>query len=193
MGHAKLKAKLNIDDYIEGEEVSPVRHEYLYGEVYAMAGVSQSHSRITRNLVNRLSSHLGDSPCEAYSENIKVHPSPEVFYYPDVIVTSEGDFKNKFVCDEPKLIIEVTSPSTIQIDRREKLFAYQKMASVQEIVVVDQEKIKIELHRRLAEGQWITYFFNENDSEFDLQSVDMKIEVSAVYSRVTFGIPESVE
>ncbi|MEQ1604475.1 MAG: Uma2 family endonuclease [Pyrinomonadaceae bacterium] len=189
MGYAKLKAKLSIDDYFEGEEMSPVRHEYLYGEVYAMAGVSQNHSRITRNLLNLLSSHLKDSRCEAYSENLKVQPSAEVFYYPDIVVTCEGDFKNKFVCQEPKLIIEVTSPSTIQIDRREKLFAYQKMACVQEVVVIDQERVKIELHRRLADGQWITYFFSDTDTELDFQSVGMNLDVSAVYSRVTF-VPE---
>lgn len=189
MGYAKLKAKLSIDEYFDGEEISPIRHEYLYGEVYAMAGVSQNHGRITRNLLNLLSSHLAGSRCEAFSENIKVNPSAEVFYYPDVIVTCEGDFKNKFVCEEPKLIIEVTSPSTIQIDRREKLFAYKNMSSVHEIVIIDQGKVKIEVHRRLAEGQWVTYFFSDNDRELDLESVDMKLDVLSVYSRVTF-IPE---
>ena len=189
MGYAKLKAKLSIDEYLEGEEISPVRHEYLYGEVYAMAGTSQNHARIAGNLFNLLSSHLSGSPCEAYSENIKVHPSDDVFYYPDVIVTCEGDFENKFVCEEPKLIIEVTSPSTIQIDRREKLFAYQKMPSVSEVVIIDQEKALIELHRRQPDGRWITYFFNDTDREFDLTSVDMTLNVSDVYARVTF-IPE---
>lgn len=186
MGYAKLKAKLSVKEYLEGEEISPVRHEYVYGEVYAMAGVSQNHNRITGNLFTLLSSHLAGSSCEVYSENIKVNPSPEVFYYPDLIVTCEGNFKNKFVCAEPKLIIEVTSPSTIQIDRREKLAAYQKMESVQEVVVIDQEKVRIELHRRLATGQWITYFFSDNDKELDFESVGMNLEVSDVYSRVNF-------
>ena len=193
MGYAKLKGKLSVEDYLEGEEISTIRHEFFHGEVYAMAGVSQNHSRITRNLLNLLSSHLKDSACEAYAENIKVHPSDDVYYYPDIVVTCEGEFKNKFVCEEPKLIIEVTSPSTIQIDRREKLAAYQKMESVQEVVVIDQEKVRIELHRRLATGQWITYFFSDRDKELDFESVGMDLDVSDVYARVNFTPDSSPE
>ena len=193
MGYAKLKVKLNVDEYLNGEEMSPIRHEYLYGEVYAMAGTSQNHSRITRNLLNWFSQHLSDSRCEAYSENIKVRPADDVFYYSDIIVTCEGDFKNKFVCEEPKLVIEVTSPSTVQIDRREKLFAYQKMPSVQEIVIVDQEKIAIESHRRQADGRWITYYFNDSDIEFDFQSVGTTLQISELYRRVKFGVPQVID
>ena len=186
MGHAKLKADLDIDEYFKGEELSPVRHEYLYGKVYAMAGTSQNHNRIIRNFSNRLFNGLLDSPCEVYSENIKVSPSEEVFYYPDVIVTCEGDFKNKYVCESPALIVEVTSPSTAQTDRREKLFAYQKIPSVHEIVIVDQELISIELHRRQPDGRWATYHFDESDAEFYLESVDQTFQVAEVYERVLF-------
>ena len=133
MGYAKLKANLEIDEYFKGEEVSPIRHEFLYGKVYAMAVRSQNHNRIIRNVSNRLFNRLSDSPCEVYVENIKVCPSEDVYYYPDVIVTCEGEFKNKYVCDSPTLIVEVTSPSTAQTDRREKLFAYQKMPTVLEV------------------------------------------------------------
>ncbi|CAN5578467.1 Uma2 family endonuclease [soil metagenome] len=181
MGHAKLKADLAIDEYLKGEELSPIRHEYLYGKVYAMAGTSQNHNRIIRNFSNRLFNALSKSPCEVYSENIKVSPSEEIFYYPDVIVTCEGEFKNKYVCDSPTLIVEVTSPSTAQTDRREKLFAYQKIASVHEIVIVDQELIAIELHRRLPDGKWAAYNFDESDLEFYLESVDLTLHVSEVY------------
>ncbi len=187
MGLAKLQAKLDIGDYFEGEEKSPIRHEFLYGKVYAMSGTSQNHNRIIRNVSNRLFNHLSNSPCETYVENIKVSPSEEVYYYPDVIVTCEGEFENKYVCESPTLIIEVTSPSTAQTDRREKLFAYQKMPSVLEIVIIDQEKIAIDLHRKQLDGQWVSYSFDESDAEFDLESVDLTFQLSDVYERVLFN------
>lgn len=186
MGQVKLKANLDVDEYFKGEEQSPVRHEFLYGKVYAMAGTSQNHNRIIRNVSNRLFNHLSGSPCETYVENIKVSPSEEVYYYPDVIVTCEGEFENKYVCSSPTLIVEVTSPSTAQTDRRENLFAYQKMPSVLEVLIIDQEKVAIELHRKQPDGRWASYHFDESDTDFDLESVDLTFKILEVYERVLF-------
>jgi len=187
MGQVKLKTNLDVDEYFRGEELSPIRHEFLYGKVYAMAGTSQNHSRIIRNVFGRVYNHLSDSHCEVYVENIKVSPSEEVYYYPDIIVTCEGDFENKYLCSSPELIVEVTSPSTAQIDRREKLFAYQKMPSVIEIVIIDQEMISIELHRRQPDGLWGSYYFEESDTEFYAESVDLTFQIAQVYERVLFN------
>ena len=186
MGLAKLKTKISVEDYLEGEEISEIKYEYIEGVVYAMAGTSQNHSRITGNTFNALFNYLRNSPCETYSENIKVCTHEEVFYYPDILVTCEGEFKNKYYCEEPILIIEIISPSTAQIDRREKLRAYQQMPSVQEYVIVEQEKISVEIHRRQPDGRWITYFFTRTDTEFTLESVDLTLELAEVYRRVVF-------
>ncbi len=96
MALAKLKTKISVENYLDGEEISDVKYEYFDGEVYAIAGTSQNHNRIARNIVNALSNHLQDSPCETYIENIKVRASEDVFYYPDILVTCEGKFKNKY-------------------------------------------------------------------------------------------------
>jgi len=186
MGLAKLKTKITIEEYLNVEEISDIKYEYIDGEVYAMAGVSQSHSRITRNFLNALTNHLRDSDCEPYSENIKVRAEEATFYYPDILVTCEGEFNNKYFAEEPILIAEVISPSTKQIDRREKLHAYRDMPSVIEYVIVEQEKIEIEVHRRQTDGNWITHFFTDTDTEFTLESVDLTLQLSEVYRRVTF-------
>lgn len=185
MGLAKLKTKISFEEYLKGEEISDVRYEYVDGEVYAMAGVSQSHSRITGNIFTSLSNHLRDSDCEPYSENIKVR-AEAAFYYPDILVSCEGEFNNKYFSEEPILIVEVISPSTERIDRHEKLHAYRDMPSVVEYVIVKQEKMEIEIHRRQPDGNWITYFYAENDVEFILESVDLTLQLSEVYRRVTF-------
>ncbi len=186
MGYAKLKAKISVEDYISGEEISQIRHEFLDGEVYAMAGASQNHNRIAMNFSNTLSRHLENSLCETYAEGMRVKAAENIFYYPDVLVTCEGNFKNPYFCETPVLIIEVTSPSTIQIDRREKLLAYQQMPSVQEYLVVSQDQIAVEIHRRQSDGRWITYYFDRNDEDFTLESVDLKILLTDVYRRVAF-------
>lgn len=186
MGYAKLKAQISIEDYISGEEISQIRHEFIDGEVYAMAGASKNHNRIAMNLSNALSRHLENSPCEPYAEGLKVKTAENVFYYPDVLVTCEGNSSNPYYSDAPTLIVEVTSPSTAQIDRREKLRAYQQMPSVLEYVLVDQEMIAVEIHRRQPDGRWITYFFDRNDEDFKLESVDLILPLADVYRRVNF-------
>ncbi len=186
MGHAKLKTKLSIDDYLEGEEISQIRYEYIHGEVYAMAGVSQSHGRIAGNFFAKIFAGLSGSQCEVYFENTKVRPSENVLYYPDLLVTCEGDFDNKYICEFPVLIVEVTSPSTERIDRLEKLPAYKAMSSVSEIVIVDQNQHSVELNRRGSDGEWTLEFFDNPDEEFHLITVDLNIKVGDIYARVVF-------
>ena len=186
MGLLKLKTKISVEDYLEGEKISPVKYEYVEGEVYAMAGTSDNHSRICINLTTVLSIHLRDSKCEPFAGETKVRVTSKVYYYPDVLVSCEDDPENPYFRNAPILIIEVTSPSTAHIDRREKLLFYQQMPSVQEYAVVDQHKINIELHRRQSNGGWITYYFDESDAEIEFQSVKLTLPISEIYRRVRF-------
>lgn len=186
MGLPKLKTKISVEDYLEAEKISPVRREYVEGEIYAMAGTSNNHSRIAINITTALSIHLRDSNCEPFAGETKVRVTKNVYYYPDVLVSCEENPENSYFCNAPILIIEVTSPSTANIDRREKLLFYQQMPSVQEYAVVDQHKIKIELHRRQSNGSWITYFFDESDDEVEFQSVGLTLPITEIYRRVRF-------
>jgi len=187
MGYAKLKTKISVEDYLAGEEISSVKYEYIYGEVYAMAGTSDNHNRIAGSIYAALHNHLRDSACEPFSGDIKVRVNPEVYYYPDVLVSCEGNPENPYFRNKPVLIIEVLSPSTQEIDRREKLLFHQQMPSVQEYTVVEQEKMHVEIHRRQPDGRWITYYFNENaDEEIEFQSVEMTLTLGEIYRRVKF-------
>ena len=187
MGLAKLKTKVSVEDYLEGERISPVKHEYVYGEVYAMAGTSDNHARIAGNIFVALSVHLRDSPCEPFASDIKVRVNPNVYYYPDILVTCEQEPEDRYFRNEPILTVEVISPSTREIDRREKLLFYQQMPSVQEYAVVEQEKMHVEIHRRQSDGRWITYYFNQNaDEEVEFQSVELKMTLGEIYRRVNF-------
>ena len=187
MGLAKLKTKISVEDYLTGEETSSIKYEYVYGEVYAMAGTSDNHNRIVRNLVTALSNHLRDSPCEPFMGDIKVRVTPNVYYYPDVLVSCEENPESPYFRNEPILIVEVISPSTQEIDRREKLLFYQQMPSVLEYAVIEQEKMLVEIHRRQPDGRWITYYFNQNaDEEVEFQSVELTMTLGEIYRRVKF-------
>jgi len=187
MGLAKLKTKISVEDYLEGEKISPVKYEFVYGEVYAMAGTSDNHNRIVNEIVAHLVFHLRDSRCEPFSGEIKVRVSPSVYYYPDVLVSCEESPENPYFRNEPILIVEVLSPSTQVIDRREKLLFYQQMPSVQEYAVIEQEKMHVEIHRRQPDGRWITYYFNQNaEEEVEFQSVELIMTLGEIYRRVKF-------
>lgn len=186
MGLAKLKTKISVEDYLAGEEISPVRYEYVYGEVYAMAGASDNHNRIAGNLYAALLNHLRNSRCEPFMTDIKVRVSPNVYYYPDVLVSCEENPEDPHFRNNPILIIEVLSTSTQEIDRREKLLFYQQMPSVREYVVVEQRRKLIEVHRRQPDGRWITYYFDRNDEEIEFQAIEMTVPLDEIYRRVRF-------
>lgn len=193
---AKLKTKISVADYLDSEMVSPVKHEFVDGEVYAMAGASDRHHRISANLFKLLDSHLEESKCEVFITDLKLKTNENTFYYPDVFVACDENPESAYHRSTPVLIIEVVSPSTRQIDRREKLHAYQQITSLQEYLVVEQDKMHIELHRRQPNGNWITHFYNESDRDItiEFQSVSLKTNVDEIYQRVNFQtFPGNVE
>jgi len=186
MGLPKLKLKTSVADYLKREKISPVRHEYVDGEVHAMAGTSDNHARIAVNITTALSIHLRDSPCEPFSGDIKVRVTSKVYYYPDVLVSCEDTPENPYFRNKPVLIVEVTSRSTKHIDRREKLLFYLQIKSLREYVIIDQDRMNVEVHRRRADGTWITYYFDEDDEAVEFASVELTLPITEIYRRVRF-------
>jgi Uma2 family endonuclease len=186
MGLPKLKTKISVEDYLESEKISPVRREYIFGEVYPRADNDANHNLIAGSILVALTTHLRDSNCEPFFSQIKVRVTKNVYYYPDILVSCEENPEDAYFRNQPILVIEVTSPSTGNIDRREKLLFYQKMPSVQEYVIVDQHRMNVEVHRRQPNGGWITYYFNEPSDEVEFQSVDLTLPIAEIYRRVRF-------
>lgn len=188
MGLAKLKTKISVENYLEGEEFGQLKHEYVHGEVYAMAGASDRHHRISANIFIKLDARLAKSNCEAFMAEMKLRADANTFYYPDVFVSCDQTRPSAFYREEPVLIVEVVSPSTRQTDRREKLRSYQQIPTVREYVIIEQDKIHLEIHRRQPDGNWITYFYNETDLDerIEFQSVDLSLTLEEIYDRVRF-------
>jgi len=124
---------VSVQEYLEGEKESPIRHEYVNGYVYAMAGASDRHNRIALNIASRLNQLLIEGPCEVFISDMKLRVSPNVYYYPDVVVCCDSPPLDAYVRSQPVLIIEVTSPTTQRIDHHEKLLASQHISGVARI------------------------------------------------------------
>lgn len=180
----KSKSKTSFEDYLDAEKISSVRHEFIDGEVHAMAAANDRHNLIAGELLAMLTVHLRESDCEPFFRDIKVRVLQNVVYYPDILVSCEPEPESRYFRNNPKLIVEITSPSTRQIDHREKLLFYLKMPSVQEYVIVDQHRMYVEVHRRQPNGGWITHYFTERDDVVEMQSVDLSFPLPDLYRRV---------
>ncbi|HVF86107.1 MAG TPA: Uma2 family endonuclease [Pyrinomonadaceae bacterium] len=177
--------RLSVADYLAGERDGAVRHEYVDGQAYAMAGASARHNRIALNIAGRLNDHPLGGGCEAFMADMKIKVAPELFYYPDVVVTCDALGGNAYFCTEPRLIVEVLSPTTERTDRHEKLAAYRSCASVWEYVSVSQDRMLIELHRRRGD-EWQVEILTGAEERCVFESVGLTLGVGDVYRNVRF-------
>ncbi|MDT5121254.1 MAG: hypothetical protein QOC96_736 [Acidobacteriota bacterium] len=189
MSLLKERFNLSIADYLAGERDGAVRHEYVSGRAYAMAGasagVSAHHNRIAGNIFARLNDHLDGADCEPFISDMKIRVSPDLYYYPDVVVTCDAPGGDAYFRTEPRLIIEVLSPTTERIDRHEKLAAYKNCPSVQEYALVSQEGMMIELHRRVGD-EWQKEIFTEPAEQCAFQSIALTMSLGDIYRNVRF-------
>ncbi len=183
MSNTAEKLKISLDDYLAGELISEIKHEYINGEVFAMAGARRAHNIIARNFIGLLFNHLRGTPCQVFGSDMKVGvltESDDCFYYPDVQVSCEQNGNENYNA-EPKLIIEILSDSTERKDRAEKFYDYRKLGSLEEYVLVAQDCMRVEIYRRRT--GWDLELLKEGDS-FQLESVELNLTVADVYQAV---------
>ena len=176
----------SVEDYLQGELVSDIKHEYINGDVYAMVGAKRAHNMIAGNLFAALHNHLRGSPCLVFGSDMKVYiktQTEDCFYYPDLQVTCSVDDKEESYNTQPKLIIEVLSDSTERRDRADKFYRYRKLTSLEEYVLVAQDIQRVEIYRRA--NAWDLELFGENEC-FCFDSVGLTLTVTEVYEGVEF-------
>lgn len=184
---------LTESEYLRLEAQSPVRNEYLAGEIFAMTGGTLRHNAIAINIAAALKNHLRGSGCTAFMADVRVRiPRHHAFYYPDVLVACSpfrsGDDWQATTIDDPKLIIEVLSASTAAIDTREKLLAYRTLPSLFEYALVSQDQARVVIHRRLGDLGWERIEFSGKEA-VDFTSTGLRIAMNEVYEGITFDSP----
>lgn len=167
-------------EYLEGEMISDIKHEYIAGEVYAMAGASRNHQRISGNVFTALREHLRNMPCEPFAADMKVKVE-NCFFYPDVLVVCNDEQGDDYYTDKPTLIVEVLSKATRRMDKSIKLTAYKALPSLMEYVLIEQDCVDIEVFRRSTNWHSEHYFLGDDVA---LESIGLTVPVSDIYQRV---------
>ena len=172
-------------DYLAYEAQSPVRHEYIAGEIFAMTGASIRHNVIALNFASALRSHLKGTPCRALIEGVKLRLRKEQsYFYPDVMVTCEDRLQEldsqEQIVEAPLVIIEILSPTTEATDRREKLRAYRTLPSLKEYLLVSQEQAQVEIYRRRGDIGWDIITYEPGDT-VEIASLELKLGMDEIY------------
>ncbi len=174
---------LTLEEYLHAEANSPIRHEYMGGYIFAMAGASEEHNLIAGNLHAWLRPHLRGSSCRVFISDMKVNIQNHIFYYPDLLVTCNQEDNHRYFKTQPTLIIEVLSESTENLDRREKLMNYQQLDSLKEYVLVSQDRIQVEVYRQETRGNWTVQILDAH-SQLTLESVGLTLTMAQIYEDV---------
>lgn len=184
----KIPTKLTPEDYLAGEQHSPIRHEFINGEIYAMAGESKHHNLITGNLYIVLRNHLRNNPsCRVFIENIKTWiktVDEERYYYPDLQVSCHASSLKEQHETSPCIIIEILSPSTERYDRADKFYAYRKLPSLQEYLLIAQDTVRVEVYR--CSTQWELEIYTDMIASVYLESIELKVALAMIYEGIIF-------
>lgn len=193
---------LTVEEYLKFEQDGEIRHEYVAGQIYAIAGASEAHNLIAGNIFALLRPHLRGSSCRAFVSDMKVKinlQQGDIFYYPDLLVTCDRDDREKYFKTNPNLIVEVLSDSTETTDKREKRINYQSLGSLQEYDLVAQQldwvwrgdlaaplaqdEIRVEIYRRDTSASWVVEILGENEL-LRLDSVGLTLTMADIYEDV---------
>jgi len=178
-----------VEEYLQGELRSDVRHEYLAGEVYAMAGAGEKHNRISLNIAFHLRAASRGKTCGVFISDMKLRiDASDSFYYPDVLVSCDPADTQSLFKRLPCLLVEVLSPCTEAIDRREKLLAYRKLPSLRHYLLVSQEQRSVQWHQRDEADQWlISDMEGSGTLMLDCPDLTVTITLDGIYEDVNLG------
>lgn len=180
-----FKPILTADGYLADEQTSDIRHEFVDGQIYAMAGAGELHNLIALNVASKLRGLVRGGPCRVFISDMKLNVVEwNAFYYPDVMVVCDAADKQPYFKQQPCLVVEVMSPSTESTDRREKMLAYRTVPSLRDYLLISQDKRRVELYRRAADGAWATAEVVEA-GDVALECVHASLSLDDIYEDVT--------
>jgi len=175
-----------VEEYLELEKTSEVRHEFVYGKLIPMSGESKDANDIALNCAIFLRQALLPKGFKVFVQSVKVQVDEQGLYrYPDVVVTPKSDDADTHIVMQPKLLIEVTSENSAARDRVTKLREYARMESLQHYLIIDQYEMLVEFYNRDGE-KWIYEIFSEPEDTVELTEFDLSLSLADIYAGIEF-------
>jgi Uma2 family endonuclease len=187
MGTAK---QMTFEEYLEFEKTSEVRHEFVDGFVFAMAGGTDNHNSIALNIAAAIRPKVRATPCRVFSSDVKLLTPSGYGYYPDVFVTCQEPNDGSLVKRLPCFISEVLSKTTSDIDRGEKWENYRKLQTLEAYILISPQKKQIEVYRRQQNEKW-QYTVVEEEGTLELPCINVPLSLAEVYEDIEFNTQES--
>jgi Uma2 family endonuclease len=180
------------EQYLVAERLSDVKHEYVAGKVYAMAGTSAAHDRIANNIIAEMRNRLRGKRCEVFSSNLRVRirlpGRAEFYYYPDALVDCSRLPNHAIYAESPTVIFEVMSAETERVDQGEKLANYRTLPSLRVYVLLNQNNPAVTVYR-LTGGEWQMEFYGSIDCVLELPEIESRLALAEIYDRVLGELP----
>ncbi|CAN5184926.1 Uma2 family endonuclease [soil metagenome] len=187
---ARQLPRLTERQYLDIEHAAEFKSEFYQGRMYAMGGASRFHNRIQQNLNRRIEVALDDTCCQSFPSDMRVKIGKESLYtYLDLIVVcgtpefAENSFDTLL---NPKVIIEVVSPSTEQRDKIAKFEHYIQLETVKEYLLVSQDQPRVQRYSRKDDGQWLISIYDSLVQVIEFSSIPVQLKLADIYARVTF-------
>ena len=184
----QIKHAMTVEDYFVWEQRQERKHEYIDGEVIEMPGVSFNHDFIVRNLIYIFVSCLDRARFDFHTAELRVQASPSRYVYPDLTIVrgrSAASDASEYNLINPYVVLEVTSPSSMDRDRVDKLGYYFDTPSIEAYLIVDQHRLRAELHTR-GESDWRLQVFTEPTDVISLVMLECELPLDQVYRGIVF-------
>lgn len=189
MALALKKAALSPEDYLAGEAEAEIKHEYVDGQIFAMAGASERHNRIAMNIAFHLRAAARGTPCGVFMADMKLRiASVNAFYYPDVMLTCTATDRDPIQKTAPCVVAEVLSPSTATTDRREKVLAYRQIPSLKAFLLADPDRRAVDYFIRDETSEWQQGTLGEMDIlGVDCGPIKIGLALDDIYEDIDFA------
>jgi Uma2 family endonuclease len=193
MSAVPKKKRLTEEEYLVIERAAEFRSEFYNGELFAMAGASRQHGELHHNLIIELGNRLRGGECRTYGPDQRVNVKKTGLYaYPDLLIACHPEFEKKLGVDillNPRVVFEILSKSTESYDRGTKFRHFQRLPSMQEYVLVSEDRMVIERYVRQKDGTWVLKTFDDPEGTFALATLKVRIPLSDIYRGVEVTEP----
>jgi Uma2 family endonuclease len=185
---AYQKRHYTVEEYLEMEKPSTVKHEYFQGEIFAMSGAGDNHNEIFSNVFGEVAYKLKGKSCRAYGSDKRMNiPENTLFTYPDISIYCNGLIHSDVDEDTsilPTVIIEILSPSTKNYDRGKKFNLYKDIPSLKEYIMIDSESVLVEAYYINDEQNWVLNKHEEISDVLSFVSMGFDVALSDIYNYV---------